>query len=210
MIYCIVNKIRYILLTMKHPLRIIAGSSRGRWLYSPEGENTRPMLARVKNSLFNIIQLQLPDACVLDMFAGTGALGLEAISRGAKLGVFVESNRKSFEILDKNIKRLGFDAKSRALREDAFDIIGLLKSMKLCFDMIFVSPPYKFFDDDTPEKERLLGIIDSFPAEKILNKEGILIIEHKVAQLKSLEFKNLSLMKERRYGEIVLSFFSAS
>jgi 16S rRNA (guanine(966)-N(2))-methyltransferase RsmD len=195
---------------MKHPLRIIAGSSRGRWLYSPEGENTRPMLARVKSSLFNIIAPRLEDACVLDMFAGTGALGLEAISRGAKLSVFAEYNKKSFETLEKNIKRLGFEPKSKALKTDAFDITGLLKAMKLSFDIIFISPPYKFFDDNTPEKDRLLGIIDGFIKENILKKEGIVIIEHKITQLKAIELKNLSLMKDRRYGEIVLSFFSVS
>ena len=203
---------------MKHQIRIIAGSVRGRWLYSPEGDTTRPMLGRVKNSLFNIISPHLEEAAVLDLFAGTGALGLEALSRGAKTCIFIEKDEQSFQLLQKNISRLGFDNQSEACYFNAFDIIKFLQQKKFYLDIIFISPPYKFFDDTvmppvdpprrTPEKDKLLGIIDEFVKENILSKNGLVIIEHQKRQLKDLSFKYLSRYKQRSYGDIILSFFS--
>lgn len=209
---------------MEHKIRIIAGSARGRWLYSPappkrdpdsdesynigKSDATRPMLGRVKNSLFNIITPHLEGAVVLDLFAGTGALGLESLSRGAESCIFFEKNKEAFELLQKNISRLGFEKQSETHYLNAFYAVELLKDKKVSADIIFISPPYKFFDDTAPEKDRLLEIIDEFIKENILNKDGLIIIEHQKRQLKGLSFKYLSLYKERNYGDIILSFFT--
>jgi len=208
---------------MKHQIRIIAGSARGRWLYSPDSDATRPMLGRVKNSLFNIISHRfhgLEGALVLDLFAGTGALGLEALSRGTKRCIFIEKNKQTFQILQKNISLLGFNNQSETVYLNVlhggsavgmtFYIIDFLKEKKFSPDIIFISPPYRFFDDTAPEKDRLLEIMDEFVKENILNKNGLIIIEHQKKQLQGLSFKYLVLYKERTYGDITLGFFKTA
>lgn len=120
-------------------MRVITGSARGRRLISPEGRDVRPTTDKVKESLFNIIQFDLPGAVVLDLFAGSGQLGIEALSRGAEKCVFVDSSRKSFDIIKQNIDLCRFSSSAVAVLSDAFTY---LKTTKEKFDIILLDPPY--------------------------------------------------------------------
>ena len=120
-------------------MRIISGSARGRKLFSPEGMDVRPTTDKVKESLFNIIQFELADAAVLDLFAGTGQLGLEALSRGAAKAVFVDSSKKSLATVKKNVELCGFADRARLVQSDAFSYLARAEET---FDFVFLDPPY--------------------------------------------------------------------
>ncbi len=120
-------------------MRVISGSARGRVLKTLEGEATRPTTDRVKESIFNIIQFDIEGRRVLDLFAGSGQLAIEAISRGAKSAVVVDSASKACEIISENIKKCGFSDEIRLYKGD---YTGVLNGNER-FDVIFLDPPYK-------------------------------------------------------------------
>lgn len=121
-------------------MRVITGSARGRRLISPEGYDVRPTTDKVKESIFNIIQFDLPGACVLDLFAGSGQLGIEALSRGAEKAVFIDNSRKSLEVIKSNIELCRFSSMSQVLFSDS---LVFIKNTDLKFDIVFLDPPYK-------------------------------------------------------------------
>ena len=120
-------------------MRIIAGSARGRKLFSPEGTDVRPTTDRVKEALFSIIQFEVPGARVLDLFAGTGQLGLEALSRGAAEAVFVDDSPRSLATVKKNAALCGFGDRARFVSGDAFAYLARGEGP---FDIVFLDPPY--------------------------------------------------------------------
>ena len=120
-------------------MRIITGSARGRRLLSPEGFDVRPTTDKVKESLFNILQFELEGREVLDLFAGSGQLGLEALSRGAKSAVFVDSSPRSLDIVKKNIRLTGMEVQASAVAGDAFSFLAATDRK---FDLVFLDPPY--------------------------------------------------------------------
>ena len=120
-------------------MRVITGQARGRKLISPEGYDVRPTTDKVKESIFNIIQFQLADAVVLDLFAGSGQLGIEALSRGAAKAVFVDSSRKSLEVVKKNIEMCRFQPAAQTVLCDASAYLRMTNEK---FDIVFLDPPY--------------------------------------------------------------------
>lgn len=120
-------------------MRIISGSRRGKKLVAPDGVSTRPTTDRVKESVFNIIQSYIPTEHVLDLFAGSGALGIEALSRGCKSAVFVDTGREALNVINQNIKASRFEEQATILRADAAEY---LKKCTDCFGIIFLDPPY--------------------------------------------------------------------
>ncbi len=122
-------------------MRVIAGSKRGLNLKAPEGMSTRPTTDRIKETLFNMIAFDLADCSFLDLFAGSGQMGIEALSRGAREAVFVEKDRSAFLVLSDNITRAGFTDKAQLMQEDVFLALKKLANHKP-FDFIFMDPPY--------------------------------------------------------------------
>ena len=122
-------------------MRVIAGSKRGLNLKAPEGMGTRPTTDRIKETLFNMIAFDLADSSFLDIFAGSGQMGIEALSRGAAEAVFIEKDPKAFLVLKDNILKADFLDRSTCLKEDAFTALSGLKNHKP-FDFIFMDPPY--------------------------------------------------------------------
>lgn len=120
-------------------MRIIAGSKRGKALLSPQGEGVRPTTSMVKEAVFNILQFEIEGRRFLDLFAGSGQMGLEALSRGAALAVFVDSSRDAARLIEKNIAGAGFEDRARVA---AADFEGFLKARGELFDVAFIDPPY--------------------------------------------------------------------
>ncbi len=147
-------------------MRVISGSARGLKLTSPDGLDTRPTTDRVKESIFNIIQAYIPCDNVLDLFAGSGALGIEALSRGCQKCTFVENNLMSFSTVKKNIEKARLSEKADLIKKDAFDF---LNSCKTKYDIIFLDPPYN--------KGLLKKSFDYIYKQNILSENGIIIAE---------------------------------
>ena len=149
-------------------MRIIAGSAHSLPLKSLPGEETRPTTDRIKETLFNIIQNDVPGAVFLDLFAGSGSIGLEAISRGAKKAVFVESSRKAAACIRDNISFTKFDSSCELLVTDAVSAVGKLYGREV-FDIIFMDPPYG--------KDLELEVSDALAGSDILTGDTVIIIE---------------------------------
>lgn len=179
-------------------MRVISGSARGTKISSIESELTRPTLDRVKESLFNIIQGRIKDSVVLDLFAGSGALGIEALSRGAKRAYFCDKNSQAINMIKQNLEKTRFMDKSIVINKD---FKKCLNDINEKLDIIFIDPPYK----DNLSIDSINIVIE----KGILNKDGIMIIETDeiCRDKRGLEnLKNLQIIDERKYGRVNLIF----
>lgn len=181
-------------------MRIIAGTLKGRRLKSPIGINTRPTTDRIKESLFNILNPYLAGSYVMDLFAGTGNLGIEALSRGAEKAVFVDNHRSSIRIIKENLELTGFNDKSTILYQEALKAIQDFSLQKEKFDIIFMDPPYL--------KGHILPCMDTIVQEKILALHGLIVVEHDSKEILPEEFKTLNKYKYKRYGNTTISIYS--
>lgn len=180
-------------------VRIIAGKARGRKLIPPATMETRPTLDRVKESMFSIIQNYIPDAVVVDVFAGTGSLGLEAASRGAKEVYLVDRSKDAFSLLKQNIENLKFEDTCHALNKDSYEALRYLSDKNKVFDIIFIDPPYC--------KEMIPEAIKIIYDKKMLSKDGII-----VTKIDSIEeiyegYEEISLIKSRKYGNTTICLY---
>ena len=177
-------------------MRVIAGKAKGRKLISPKGDAIRPTSDRLKESLFNILGPFLPEARVLDLFAGTGSLGIEALSRGANFVVFSEKNRKAVEIIMQNIQLTGFQDQSKIVPGDAF---RFLKTSQDEFDLIIADPPYI-----DKIGQRVLVAIAQLPW---LNQNTIIVIEHHKEEIMPKEHGPLENHRQIKQGIKSISFY---
>jgi len=177
-------------------LRVISGSARGRKLKEPVGHDIRPTSDKVKESVFNIVQFDVEGRRVLDLFAGTGQFGIEALSRGAGSAVFVDSNAGSVKLIRENLKICGFSELSAVY---ARDVLRYLENDEK-FDLIFIDPPY-----DTKLAERALSKIVEFDK---LNINGIIICERKADSQALAVQSPYSLIKEYRYGGVGIAKYT--
>ncbi len=172
-------------------MKIISGFLKGRTINSYNIDGTRPTMDRVKESLFGSIQDYLPDAMILDLFAGSGNLGIEAISNGAKHCYFTDNNKEVIKILNATIKNFNIMDKSTVILTDWKKFLNSCQERNLKFDLIFVDPPY---DYNVYEK-----ILDKVISLDILNDNGLIILEHANLKLKDT-YNNLKLYKAKKYG----------
>lgn len=181
-------------------MRIISGLAKGTKLYTLEGESTRPTLDRIKEPLFSIIQLNIKNSIVLDLFSGSGALALEALSRGAKEAVLCDKSRAAIEIIKKNVEKTHFENKSIILCKD---YKKCLEETNKKFDLIFIDPPYKF--------NIAVKAIEIIIKNNLLSEDGIIILEtdeetRELEQLKKLE--EVDIIDLRSYGRVKLIFLN--
>lgn len=182
-------------------MRVISGKAKGIHLESLEGKQTRPTLDRVKEAWFNIIQNELIDAQVLDLFSGSGALGIEALSRGAKQTVLCDKSTESIRIIQKNLEKTRLSENANVIKNDFRKTLIFLKD-KYKFDLIFIDPPYA----DEMVQEAVLKIIEY----DLLKEDGIIMIETDEEEriLKSLEGINVNVYDLRKYGRVKLIFLN--
>jgi len=180
-------------------MRVIAGKFRGLTLETLKSQATRPTTDLVKESLFNIIQGYFPSGKVLDLFAGSGALGFEALSRGAEHCVFVENSGQAVQIIRKNAERLKLD-------KSEFNIVNrdseaYIKSANIQFDVIFLDPPYN--------KRYLVKVIDIIRENGLLTAVGILAVETEVGG-EEIAFDGFEIVKQKRYGRVLITILRGS
>ncbi len=186
-------------------MRIIAGLHRGREILPPSGRTTRPITDRVKESLFSILTGQIQDARVADIFAGTGSLGLEALSRGAQFCCFVERDRHALRLLKQNIKTLGLDQQSQVASKNAW-LFSRWFIAPEPFDLIFLDPPYADSRDCAPDSN-LGKLLNGLCESKLISPQGTLILRHEAVSTPAKNYGNLELSQSRSYGSMGLSFF---
>jgi 16S rRNA (guanine(966)-N(2))-methyltransferase RsmD len=181
-------------------MRIIAGLAKGRKLLSPEGfDTTRPTLDRVKEAIFNIIQESVPYSVALDVFAGTGSLGLEAVSRGAKQCYLVDKSPVTFPLLKKNVENLNFTDKCECLNMDSYKALEHLDKKGIIFDLIFIDPPYR--------KDMIPPAIEYISNSNLLDKGGLIVT--KIDSLEEIYEGNekITLINHRKYGKTIICFY---
>jgi 16S rRNA (guanine966-N2)-methyltransferase len=179
-------------------IRIIGGSARGRKLQMVPGDGTRPISDRAKQALFNILGSDILDAAVLDLFAGTGSVGIEALSRGAKEAVFVEKEKQAAGIIQANLATIGFSGQARVLRADVF--IHLRNDPRTGFDYVHIAPPqYHNLWATT------LTALDARPAW--VNPDGVVVAQIDPREYTELPLQHLRLVDQRRYGNTSLVIY---
>ena len=177
-------------------MRVITGKARGVALKTPDGLHTRPTADRVKEALFSIIQFDVPGARVLDLFAGTGQLGIEALSRGAASAVFVDEREDACTLVKENLRRTKLYDQGSVVRSD---YLSFLKNCKNQFDLIFLDPPYAevFLENSL----KFITEID------ILRDGGIIVAERPLGKELSWQFEGYSRSKDYKYGKTLLTLY---
>lgn len=149
-------------------MRVIAGYAKGREIFAPKGLDTRPTLAKVKEAMFGMIQFDVAGSTVLDLFAGSGSLGIEALSRGAEHAVFCDSDKKAIAVVRDNLKKLGMTESSDVIHGDSLKILPTLTNWR--FDIVLLDPPYK-----TELQSKALAMLDDL---LLLSDKAIVLCEH--------------------------------
>ena len=183
-------------------MRIISGTSKGKKLRSLRGQAIRPTSDRVKESIFNILGQEVDGKYVLDLFAGTGNLGIEALSRGATRTVFVEKERSAVDLIKENLSHCGFEDRVHIMTGEVERAIRLLHRKGEVFDFIFMDPPYR-----RGLVQKTLGILQ---AEPLHHEDSILVIEHDRREPLSESMEEWVLLRKRRFGDTVVSFIAPS
>lgn len=179
-------------------MRVISGSARGLKLLSLEGMDTRPTLDRVKEALFSMLTGYIGQATVLDLFAGSGALGIEALSRGSNEAVFVDMLPSAMDIVKKNVALARFTDRASFYRQNALDY---LRHCDKVFDIIFLDPPYK--------GELYEECLEAIYKNSIIDKDGIIVLEWDSALSRPPVPPQFEILKERRYGRVMITLLSA-
>lgn len=177
-------------------MRVITGKARGVTLKTPEGMLTRPTADRVKEALFSVIQFDVPGAVVLDLFGGTGQLGIEALSRGAKKAVFVDHQAKACDLIRENLSRTGFRQEGQVVRSDYLEYLKRTKEM---FDIVFLDPPYA--EDFLENALKCITEID------ILRSGGIIVTERAVGKELPFEFGGFTRSRDYKYGKTLITLY---
>ena len=177
-------------------MRVITGKARGIQLKTPEGMLTRPTADRVKEALFSIINFDIPGASVLDLFGGTGQLGIEALSRGAGSAVFVDSREDACKLIRENLKRTKLEADAKVVRSDYLDFLNRTREQ---FDIILLDPPYA--------EVFLENALKRITEIDILRSGGIIVAERPLGKELPWEFEGYDRSRDYKYGKILLTVY---
>lgn len=177
-------------------MRIISGDAKGRKVRHDRSDDLRPTASKVREALFNILGEKIVNARFLDLFAGTGAVGLEALSRGASFAIFVEYDRRRVSSIEKYVREFGLEERADVICADALKYLSTIPRVAHS-DVVFADPPYAYEQFD--ELFRIINTND------ILAEGGILIVEHSSKKRLGGEYVGLALVKEYRYGDTMLS-----
>lgn len=178
-------------------MRVITGTARGRKLITLEGNDVRPTTDKVKEALFSIIQFEIEGRRILDLFAGSGQLGIEALSRGAASCVFVDSSKKSVEVVRQNLEATGFSKQSVVINSDS---IAFLKSRGEKYDIAFLDPPYS--------KGLLQKALEAIP--RVMSESGIIVCEAPHDEELPQSAGDFELWRKYKYSKVSLTIYRKS
>ena len=181
-------------------MRIITGVAKGRRLLSPRGETVRPTSDRIKESVFGILGENVVDAVVLDLFAGTGNLGIEALSRGARKAIFVERDKEALRLIRRNLSQCDMEERSEVMPKDVLRAISVLEVRGERFDIIFADPPYG--------RGWIVKIFQVLGDHRICHERTILVVQRDRRESLPERITGWGLVRERRIGDSVISFLS--
>lgn len=181
-------------------LRVIGGSLKGRKLLSIKGTITRPTSDRLREAIFNILSSRVQDSVVLDLFSGTGALGIEALSRGAGFAVFIDKDKASQAVIAKNIRACAVENKTRIIRWDITRNLNCIRSLRCGFRLVFMDPPYR--------KNMIAPTLTNLHQSGSLSPGGCIVIEHAVSESLPKNLEQLKIDSQRKYGKTLVSFLS--
>lgn len=177
-------------------MRIIAGSAKGRRLFAPQGTDTRPTSDKVRESLFSILASRLDDAEVLDLFAGSGALALEALSRGAKSAVVNDQSRSALKVIARNVELTGFGQDCAIMGNDWRTALERLRGRR--FSLVFLDPPYRMLDCYSLSAIQMARL-------DLLTPDALIVMEHRSSDKLELP-KMFAVTDERKYGDTTVTF----
>ncbi|GAA0768875.1 16S rRNA (guanine(966)-N(2))-methyltransferase RsmD [Clostridium subterminale] len=180
-------------------MRVIAGKAKGRKLLSPEGMGTRPTLDRIKESIFNIIQNKVRGSIVLDQFSGTGSLGLEAASRGAKECHLIDMGDVTYKYLKQNIINLKFEDFCTSYKGDSYKYLEEFGRIGRVFDLIFIDPPYA--------KEMIPPALTLIKKYNLLQRDGLIVTKIDSSEEIYEGYEDIVLIDQRKYGNTTVCFY---
>lgn len=183
-------------------LRIIGGEFKGRLLKAPKGFKTRPTLSILRKAVFDMLQFTIQNTRFLDLFAGSGLMGIEALSRGAAHTTFVDNNSASIRCIEENLKLLGLHTKGDVLALDATAALQRCAKKKLTFDIIYIDPPYKL-SQTTPILQKFLHFIDT---QSLLSQNGTVLVEERAPPTldPDIPFSHLRYIKSRQFSDSIV------
>lgn len=182
--------------------RVIAGKYGGMPLQAPKGEHTRPTTDKVKEALFSILQTRIPGSRFLDLFSGSGQMGIEAVSRGAERAVLVDENRESAAVISANILKTGSKEQTVFHKRDVFKTLGILGEAQEIFDIIFMDPPY------ASAPAYCAKAAEYICRYGLLRPGGLFIVEHASDDAFPENVMNLTLYRRCKYGSTMLTFYT--
>ncbi|MEG0356194.1 MAG: 16S rRNA (guanine(966)-N(2))-methyltransferase RsmD [Christensenellaceae bacterium] len=177
-------------------MRVIAGNKRGIKLISPDGKETRPTTDKVREAIFGSIQFEIAGKTVLDLFAGSGAMGIEALSRGAAFCVFADHSEAACVIINKNIILTKYENQTRIVKNDYINTTKVFQNQKK-FDIVFIDPPY--------QSELYQSILENLVFEKILKKNALVVVESE--SVLKCDSNQLTMTKMKRYGKTYVTYY---
>lgn len=181
-------------------MRVIAGTAKGARLKAPKGLKVRPTADQVKEALFNIIGPRVIDCIFIDLFAGSGAVGIEALSRGAGFCIFVDNKKVNLALIKENLTKTGLVEKARLICSDAGKAIANLAGEDIKADLLFVDPPYKL--------DRIETVVEQIIDKQLVKESGLIIVEHAAKNSKwSVAYGHCRC---KRYGDTSLTFIPAT
>lgn len=180
-------------------MRVIAGERKGMPLKAAQGTTTRPTTDKVKESIFNMIGPFFDGGLAVDLFAGSGGLGIETLSRGADNAIFIEKDGKAFQILQENIKKCRYEDQSELYKTDATRAVKALLKRDIEIDYLFLDPPYK--------KQEYYDLVFPLITENKLSNKGIIVCEHASNVELPEEFHDFKRTKQETYGDTVISIY---
>jgi 16S rRNA (guanine966-N2)-methyltransferase len=180
-------------------MRVISGSARGRTLKAVPGMSTRPTTDKVKEAIFSMIGPYFDGGQVLDLFAGTGGLGIEALSRGMDKGIFIDIEKKSLDTVQHNLETAGFKDKAEVYRNDAERALKLLAKRELQFDLVFLDPPYKM--------KVISELVSAMDEQAMLKPNVIVVVEHDAADILPEFINSLKQIRRAGYGDTAVTIY---
>ena len=181
-------------------MRIVGGEFKGRKLFSVRGKTIRPTADRTRESMFNILSHRVPGTIVLDLFAGTGALGIEALSRGAESAVFVDNSSGSLSVIRRNVESCALNDRANIIKWNIEKNLNCLKTNRTGFSLVFIDPPYN--------RNLLKPTLFNLDQSKSLVNGSCIVVEHAFLESIPTDLLAFELTDQRRYGKTLVSFLN--